>query len=85
LPVAAWHLIGMNGEDRYMLAVEVASEARVSVSSVRHWIRTGKLPSVRPGRRRLVRRADFDQFMARKTPASPQGGHEQNAKEAKLA
>ena len=54
----------MNERDRYMLLSEVASEARVSLSSVRHWLRTGKLQSVRPGRRRLIRRADFEQFIA---------------------
>jgi len=41
---------------------EVAKLARVSVSTVRHWIKTGRLPSLRPGRR-LVRRADFDRFL----------------------
>jgi excisionase family DNA binding protein len=54
----------MNERDRYMLLSEVASEARVSLSSVRHWLRTGKLQSVRPGRRRLIRRTDFEQFLA---------------------
>jgi excisionase family DNA binding protein len=54
----------MNEHNRYMLLSEVAAEARVSLSSVRHWLRTGKLPSVRPGRRRLIRRADFEEFLA---------------------
>lgn len=43
--------------EQYLLLPEVAELARVSVSTVRHWIRVGRLPSVRPGRRRLVPRA----------------------------
>lgn len=42
----------------FLFLAEVAALARVSVSTVRHWVLTGKLPSIRPGRRRLVRRAD---------------------------
>lgn len=61
---SCWHFTSMNERDRYMLLSEVASEARVSLSSVRHWLRTGKLQSVRPGRRRLIRRTDFEQFIA---------------------
>jgi excisionase family DNA binding protein len=48
----------------YMLLTEIAEETRTPLSTVRHWIATGKLPSVRPGRRRLVRRADLDAFLA---------------------
>ena len=44
---------------------EVAAEARAPLSSVRYWISSGRLPSVRPGRRRLVRRIDLDAFLAR--------------------
>lgn len=43
---------------------EVARELRVAISTVRHWANTGRLPSVRPGRRRMVRRADLDAFVA---------------------
>jgi excisionase family DNA binding protein len=48
----------------YLLLSEIAEETRTPLSTVRHWIATGKLPSVRPGRRRLVRRADLDAFLA---------------------
>lgn len=48
----------------YMLLSEIAEETRTPLSTVRHWIATGKLPSVRPGRRRLVRRVDLDAFLA---------------------
>jgi excisionase family DNA binding protein len=48
---------------QYLLLTECAAEARVSVSTVRHWILTRRLASTRPGRRRLVRRVDFDEFL----------------------
>jgi excisionase family DNA binding protein len=48
----------------YLLLKEIAEETRTPLSTVRHWIATGKLPSVRPGRRRLVKRADLEAFLA---------------------
>ncbi len=50
--------------NKLLLLSEAATEARVSISTVRHWLANGRLPSVRPGRRRLIRRADFDSFLA---------------------
>jgi excisionase family DNA binding protein len=47
-----------------LLLVEVADIARVSVETVRYWIKQGKLPSIRPGRRRLVRREDLEGFLS---------------------
>lgn len=49
----------------YLLLEEIAEISRTSVGSVRAWIRTGRLPSVKPGRRRLVRRSDLEGFLAR--------------------
>jgi excisionase family DNA binding protein len=46
-----------------LLLEEVAQEARATISTVRHWVSTGKLASVRPGRRRLVRRSDLEAFL----------------------
>jgi excisionase family DNA binding protein len=54
----------------YLLLEEIAEETRTPLSTVRHWIATGKLPSVRPGRRRLVRRVDLDAFL---TPPANDG------------
>lgn len=51
-------------EHQYLLVTEVAELARTSVGTVRAWVRQGRLPSVKPGRHRLVRRVDFDAFMA---------------------
>jgi excisionase family DNA binding protein len=49
----------------FLLLEEVAQEARVSVATVRYWIRTQKLPSVRPGRRRMIRREALTAFLER--------------------
>lgn len=43
----------------------------IEVSSVRHWLRTGRLPSVRPARHRLVRREDFERFVSELISAAP--------------
>lgn len=50
---------------------DVAELARVSVSTVRHWIKTGRLASLRPGRRRLVQRAEFERFLRQPVKAKP--------------
>ena len=67
----------------YMLVDEVAEVCRVSKSTVRHWLQTGRLPSIRPARRRLVARAEFERFLSlkprRNTAASvPAGGEQRN-------
>ncbi len=48
----------------YLFLPEVAELSGVSVDSVRHWIRRGVLPSVRPGRRRMVHREALARFLA---------------------
>lgn len=48
---------------KYLRLSEVAEYARVSPSTVRHWILTKKLPSVRPGKLRLVAQVELDAFM----------------------
>jgi excisionase family DNA binding protein len=53
-----------NTPEDLLLIEEVADACRASVGTVRHWIRTNRLPSIRPGRRRLVRRADLERFLA---------------------
>ena len=62
-------------EHQYLLVAEVAELAEAPVHSVRAWLRSGRLPSVKLGRRRLVRRADFEAFMAsdRLTERKPVG------------
>jgi excisionase family DNA binding protein len=48
----------------FLFLEEVASEIRTPLSTVRYWVMIGKLPSIRPGRRRLVRRSDLERFLA---------------------
>lgn len=65
-------------EHQYLLVTEIAELARAPVHSVRAWLRSGRLPSVKPGRRRLLRRVDFDAFMGgdrlvKRKPVGPDG------------
>ena len=55
---------------QYLSVEDVAKIARVPVATVRGWIRTGRLPSVKPGWRRLVQRADIERFLKRSTHPS---------------
>lgn len=55
----------------YLLLEEVAREARVVLRTVRYWVWTKKLRSVRPGRRRMVRREDLDAFLSSETCVKP--------------
>ena len=48
---------------RYLLVDEAAHIARCAPSTIRYWIRVGRLPSTRPGRRRLIRRDDLESFL----------------------
>lgn len=54
----------MVDNNRFLTTEECATEGRVSRSTLYHWLRTGKLRSVRPGRRRLIERAEFERFLA---------------------
>jgi excisionase family DNA binding protein len=45
---------------------EVAKIARVSEETVRFWIKTRRLESLRPGRRRLIRREALEAFLRRR-------------------
>lgn len=47
-----------------LLLPEVATYTRASISTVRYWVATGKLASVKPGRRRMVLQSDLDAFIA---------------------
>jgi excisionase family DNA binding protein len=57
----------------YLLLDEVARECRAPIASVRYWIASGRLRSVRPGRRRLVSREELDRFLGASTPTSATG------------
>jgi excisionase family DNA binding protein len=47
-----------------LILEEVAELTRANIETVRFWIKEGKLRSLRPGRRRLVRRLDLESFLA---------------------
>lgn len=63
----------MANRDEWLLIDEVAEIARVSPETVRFWIKRKRLPSVRPGRWRLVRRDVLDAFLA-SSGNKPRGG-----------
>lgn len=49
---------------RFLRVDEVAAEARVSRSTVRHWLRVGRLRSVKLGKHRVVPRTAFERMIA---------------------
>lgn len=55
---------------------EVADIARAPVSSVRCWAYTGRLITVKVGRRRLVREKDLVSFIAQDQSGGPMVGEE---------
>lgn len=56
-------------DDEMLTVREVAEELRLTQQTVRHWIRSGKLPAIRAGERKyLIRRPDL-----RRVIASPDG------------
>jgi excisionase family DNA binding protein len=65
--------MGMHGtnEERFIRIDELAREARVSVSTIRHWLRIGRLPSVKLGKRRFVPREAFEQMVASGSLSNP--------------
>jgi excisionase family DNA binding protein len=64
-----------NTQHSLLLLSEVADLCRVPVGTVRHWIRTGRLASLRPGRKRLIRREDLSRFLANAEDGT-EGHHE---------
>jgi len=61
----------MTNDSDLLRLEDVAQLARVSVSTVRHWIKTGRLASLRPGRRRLVQRSEFERFLRQPVKTEP--------------
>ena len=64
----ASYTLTMNTVDDLLYLPEVAEHCRTPISSVRHWVRTGRLLSIRPGRRRMVRRSDLERFLSTPQP-----------------
>lgn len=59
-----------SGTSDYLFLPAVAEICGVSLDTVRHWIQSGSLPSVRPGRRRMVPRDELERFLARGAKAA---------------
>ena len=53
----------MPGEPELLLPAEAAAYLRCSERAVLHLLDGGKLPHVRPGKRRLIRRVDLVAFV----------------------
>ena len=70
-------------QTHFLLIDEVASICRVSINTVRYWLRTGRLPSIRPARRRLVERVEVERFLRSnpkdnpRTTTAPRGDKEE--------
>ena len=53
----------MARDSEYLYVSEVADMCRAPIQSVRQWIREGRLPATRPGRRVLIRRVDVEALL----------------------
>lgn len=47
----------------FLTVEEIASTLKVSVQTVRNWIKTGKLPALKVGRQWRVRKEDFEKYL----------------------
>lgn len=50
--------------ERMLMIEEVAERCRTNVSTVRHWLRHGKLTKLKPGKRVLVRESEVNALLA---------------------
>jgi len=62
-PTTHEHTRALSPEDRLLTVAEVAQRCRAARGTVRHWLYTGRLPSLKVGRRRLVREAALVAFL----------------------
>lgn len=53
--------------EEWLTLDEIAEELRVSVETVRRWIRTKQLKALSIGRRYRIKRKDFEDFLRRRT------------------
>lgn len=60
----------MDTSTRYLTLTEAAELARISVSTMRAWIRSGRVRALRPGRRLLLVEAELHAFLNHATRAS---------------
>jgi len=65
---SAWSLVitrksSMTDDDRALMTLDDVADCRAFVATVRYWIARGRLRSLHPGRRQLVRREDLLRFL----------------------
>ncbi len=53
-------------QEQYLRPLEVAKMLKLNVETVYHYIKTGKLPAARLGRKYVVARSDLDKFLEAK-------------------
>ena len=60
-----WETWGMavTSEDKPLYLEEIAAKLRCPLRSVRVWVASGRLPSFKPGRRRMVFQRDLEAFL----------------------
>ena len=56
--------VAAGGGDRWIPTAPLSKQFSVSQSTIRHWIRKGKLRSVRVGRALRVNRGDFERLLS---------------------
>jgi excisionase family DNA binding protein len=61
-------------DQQLLLIPEIAAYARASVGTIRYWIATGKLASLKPGRRVMVRLSVLQKFLSEAERGSAGGG-----------
>ncbi|MDD9946971.1 MAG: helix-turn-helix domain-containing protein [Myxococcales bacterium] len=64
----------MTNDEPLLLLSEVAAYTRAPVSSVRHWVRTGQLASLKVGKRHLVKQTDLKRFLDERRVHPPKEG-----------
>lgn len=68
-PKAAKLVLQQTGDrdpEELLFLEDVATITKASISTVRWWVQEATLPSVKVGRRRMVRRRDLDAFIGGK-------------------
>jgi len=65
-------------DDQLLTLPEIAQTLGMNPSTVRLWVREGRLPAEKVGRKWMVRRADLEQMLA----DQPQVGHPRGAASA---
>src|ERR1035437_7576945 len=74
----SWQNWGM--EQKYWTLEEFADHARLHLDTARRYVREGRIPAVRVGKRYLVGQSDVETFMQNPAPALPSAAAAASAK-----